>query len=225
MASLRFAKRLRPAREASKFVASRAVNIGQGTFALLLKLGLVLYLLFFFLRDGAALAQRIEHAVPIAPARKHELFNKFAAVIHATVRGTVVIALVQGVMGTIAFALVGIPGAVLCGALMALLSLLPVMGSALVWGPIALYFVATGAIVKGVALVVFGIVVIGIVDNLLRPMLVGKGAKMSDYLVLVSTLGGIALFGFNGFVIGPVLAALFVATWEQFTEAKDALEA
>jgi predicted PurR-regulated permease PerM len=108
---------------------------------------------------------------------------------------------------------------------MALLSLLPVMGSALVWGPIALYFVATGAIVKGVALVVFGIVVIGIVDNLLRPMLVGKGAKMSDYLVLVSTLGGIALFGFNGFVIGPVLAALFVATWEQFTEAKDALEA
>src|SRR5690242_9595891 len=104
---------------------------------------------------------------------------KFAAVIRATIMGTVVIALVQGVMGGIAFALAGVPAAVLWGALMALLSLLPVVGSALVWGSIALYFLVTGAIVKGVALIVFGVVVIGLVDNFLRPMLVGKGAKMS----------------------------------------------
>lgn len=212
------------ARYASRFLAARAFNIGQGTFDLVLKLGLVLYLLFFLLRDGAALARRIEHAVPIAPARTRELFLTFVAVIHATVKGTVVIALVQGVMGAIAFALVGIPAAVLCGALMALLSLLPVVGSALVWAPIALYFLVTGAAVKGLALVVFGVVVIGLVDNFLRPMLVGKGAKMPDYLVLMSTLGGIALFGFSGFVVGPVVAALFVATWEQFTKAKDALD-
>jgi predicted PurR-regulated permease PerM len=118
-----------------------------------------------------------------------------------------------------------VPGALLWGALMALLSLLPVVGSALVWVPIGIYFLFTGAIFKGVALLVFGAIAVGIIDNFLRPLLVGKDTQMPDYLVLISTLGCIALFGFNGFVIGPVVASLFVAAWEQFAAAQKGLDA
>ena len=203
--------------EASRFAATHAFNIGQNAFNLVLNLAIVLYLLFFLLRDGPTLAAKIENAIPLAGEQKHDLFVKFAAVIRATIKGNAAIAVVQGVLGGVALALLGIQGALLWGALMAVLSLVPVVGAALVWAPIAVYFLFTGAVFKGVALMVFGVVVIGLVDNLLRPVLVGKDTKMPDYLVLISTLGGIALFGFNGFVIGPLVAALFIAAWEQFT--------
>jgi predicted PurR-regulated permease PerM len=105
---------------------------------------------------------------------------------------------------------------------MGFLSLLPAVGAALVWAPVAIYFLLTGAIWQGVTLIAFGVIVIGLVDNVLRPLLVGKDTQMPDYVVLISTLGGIALFGLNGFVIGPVIAALFIAVWDLFTEAMEA---
>jgi predicted PurR-regulated permease PerM len=103
---------------------------------------------------------------------------------------------------------------------MAFLSLLPAVGAGLIWGPIAIYFLATGAVWQGVVLIAFGILVIGLVDNVLRPMLVGKDTKMPDYVVLISTLGGIAVFGINGFVIGPAIAAMFIAVWSMFSAAR-----
>ncbi|NLD69892.1 MAG: AI-2E family transporter, partial [Limnobacter sp.] len=123
------------------------------------------------------------------------------------------VALVQGGLGGIAFAVLGIGGAVLWGVLMALLSLLPAVGAGLVWTPVAIYLLATGALGKGVALIAYGVLVIGLVDNLLRPILVGKDTRMPDYLVLISTIGGLAVFGLNGFVIGPLIAAVFIAAW------------
>ncbi|WP_153605999.1 AI-2E family transporter, partial [Pseudomonas aeruginosa] len=110
-----------------------------------------------------------------------------------------------------------IEGALLWGTLMAFLSLLPAIGAALIWAPVAAYFLLTGAIWQGVVLILFCVVVIGLVDNILRPILVGKDTKMPDYVVLISTLGGMALFGLNGFVIGPLIAALFMASWDLFT--------
>jgi predicted PurR-regulated permease PerM len=104
---------------------------------------------------------------------------------------------------------------------MALLSLLPAVGAGLVWAPAAIYFLLAGAVWKGVTLIVFGVLVIGLVDNILRPLLVGKDTRMPDYVVLISTLGGIALFGLNGFVIGPVIAALFIAAWDLFASAEE----
>jgi len=130
------------------------------------------------------------------------------------------VALVQGALGAIAFSFLGLPGAVLWGALMALLSLLPAVGAVLVWGPVAAYFYFTGEVAKGVGLTVWGALVIGLVDNLLRPMLVGKDTRMPDYLVLVATLGGIVVFGLNGFVIGPVIAAVFLVSWEMLASAR-----
>ena len=166
-------------------------------------------------RKGASefVAGLLARDIPLAADHKRELFGKFATVIRATVKGNILVAMSQGALGGLIFAFLGIPGAVLWGVVMAVLSLLPAVGASLVWGPVALYFFSTGAIWQGAVLTAFGVLVIGLVDNILRPILVGKDTKMPDYLVLLSTLGGLAVFGLNGFVIGPVIAAMFMAVW------------
>jgi predicted PurR-regulated permease PerM len=121
--------------------------------------------------------------------------------------------LIQGALGGLAFWFLGVHGALLWAVVMAFLSLLPAIGAALVWLPVAIWFFATGSIWQGVALAAWGVLVIGLVDNLLRPMLVGKATLMPDYVVMISTLGGLAVFGINGFVLGPVIAAMFFAVW------------
>mgnify|MGYP000299639293 CR=1 FL=1 len=130
-----------------------------------------------------------------------------------TARHTAAVAVVQGILGGIAFAIVGLDGSVLWGALMAFLSLVPAIGSAIVWVPAAIFLFATHQIWQGLFIVGFFVIVVGLVDNILRPLLVGKDTKMPDYLILISTLGGMELYGINGFVIGPLIAALFIACW------------
>ena len=207
--------------EGSQYIATRAINIGQGTFNFAISFGIMLYLLFFFLRDGSQLAAHVREAIPLSPHYKRHLFSKFITVIRATVKGNVVVAAVQGTLGGMIFWLLGIQGALVWGVMMAFLSLLPAIGAAIVWLPVAIYFLVTGVIWKGVTLILFGVLVIGMVDNILRPILVGKDTKMPDYVVLISTLGGMALFGLDGFVIGPVIAALFIAAWDLFTKAPE----
>ena len=206
----------------SQFLATQALNVGQNAFEFVVSFFVMLYVLFFLLRDGQALSKSIERAIPLESGIRHELSEKFVTVIRATVRGNVVVAALQGALGGLIFWMLGIHAPVLWGTLMAFLSLLPAVGAALVWGPVAIYFLVTGAFVKGLVLVSFGVLVIGLVDNILRPILVGKDTKMPDYVVLVSTLGGMALFGLNGFVIGPVVAAMFMATWQLFSQARQA---
>jgi predicted PurR-regulated permease PerM len=208
------------ATQGSQFIATKALNIGQITVDFVISTGIMVYLLFFLLRDGSALSEKIKLAIPLNKEHKQQLFTKFATVIRATVKGNIAVAAVQGAMGGAMFWFLGIQGALLWGVLMAVMSLLPAIGAGLIWGPVALYFLLTGAIWQGVTLIVFGILVIGLVDNILRPILVGKDTQMPDYVVLISTLGGIAIFGLNGFVIGPVIAALFIATWDLFAQEK-----
>ena len=202
--------------QASQFVAGQALSIGQNTLEFVVSFGIMLYLLFFLLRDGASLAQRIGQATPLEDGHKRQLVDKFTTVIRATVKGNIVVAASQGALGGLIFWILGIQGPVLWGVLMAFLSLLPAVGAGLIWVPVAIYFLATGAVWQGVVLIAYGVFVIGLVDNVLRPILVGKDTKMPDYVVLISTLGGMALFGLTGFVIGPVIAALFIATWDLF---------
>jgi predicted PurR-regulated permease PerM len=197
----------------SRYLATQAVDIGQSTFDFLVGLFVMLYLLFFLLRDGDELAKRTRDAIPLRAEQKRALFTMFTVVIRATVKGNIVVALVQGALGALIFWILHIHAPLLWGVLMAFLSLLPALGAPLVWLPVAVYLLATGAVWQGAALLVFGALVIGLVDNLLRPILVGKETKMPDYLVLISTLGGIATFGVNGFVVGPVIAAMFMAVW------------
>ncbi|HEY0490078.1 MAG TPA: AI-2E family transporter [Telluria sp.] len=209
------------ATQISQMIATQAISLGRNTFDFLVSLTVMLYLLFFLLRDGQELAGRIRHALPLSRKYKQRLFTNFTTVIRATVKGNVLVAAAQGALGGLILWFLGVQAALLWGVLMAFLSLLPAVGAALVWAPVAIYFLITGAIWKGVVLIAFGVLVIGLVDNVLRPILVGKDTKMPDYVVLLSTLGGMALFGLNGFVIGPVIAALFIATWDLFATAEE----
>ena len=135
-------------------------------------------------------------------------------------KGNIVVAIVQGALGGLIFWVLGIHAPLLWAVLMAFLSLLPAVGTALVWLPVALYFLATGAHWQGLILIAYGVFVIGLVDNVLRPVLVGKDTRMPDYIVLIATLGGMAVFGPNGFVIGPLIAALFIAAWDLFAASR-----
>ncbi|RUO58739.1 AI-2E family transporter [Pseudidiomarina insulisalsae] len=201
---------------ASQFLARETLTIGQNTFSFLISLALMLYLTFFLLRDGNALIKLIIQALPLGDEREKALFNKFAEVTRATVKGNLVVAIVQGALGGIIFWILAIPGPLLWGVIMAFLSLIPAVGAAIIWFPVSLYLFATGDWISATVLIAYGAIVIGLADNLLRPILVGRDTKLPDYVVLFSTIGGIALFGINGFVIGPLVAALFMATWQIF---------
>jgi predicted PurR-regulated permease PerM len=205
------------AADAGKLIAGKAMDFGQNTLGFVVSFGVMLYLLFFLLRDGTVLAVQIRDAIPLEKAHKQSLSDKFATVIRATVKGNLVVAFAQGALGGLIFWILDIQGPVLWGVLMAFLSLLPAVGASLIWGPVSLYFLATGNVTQGLVLAAYGVLVIGLVDNLLRPILVGKDTKLPDYMVLISTLGGMSIFGLTGFVIGPVIAALFIACWGIFS--------
>ena len=200
--------------QGTSLIAAQALSIGQNTFEFIVNFFITIYLVFFLLRDGARLAGRINAAIPLDEQDKRELRLKFTTVIRAAVKGNVVVAIAQGALGGLAFWFLGVNGALLWAVIMAFLSLLPAIGGGLVWLPVALYFLVTGEVWQGLGLIAYGVLVIGMVDNVLRQILVGKDTKMPDYVVLISTLGGMAVFGLNGFVIGPVIAAMFMAVWD-----------
>lgn len=197
----------------SQFMTTSLLAMGQNTVRIGVMFILMLYLLFFMLRDGKGLLEAIMHASPLDDEMEHELMDRFAAVSRATIKGTLVIGLVQGSIGGVAFALMGIGSPVLWGVVMALLSIVPAIGPALVWVPAAIYLFAQGQIALCLIMVVVGVVFIGLADNLLRPLLVGRDTQMPDYLVLLSTLGGLLAFGLAGVVLGPIIAALFITVW------------
>ena len=200
----------------SRYLASRVLSIGQNAIRFSILFFLMLYLLFFFLRDGERLINTTIRALPLGDEREQQLLSRFAEVSRATIKGTLVVGLVQGVLGGLLFWILGLEAALFWGILMTLLALLPAVGAALIWAPAAIILLVTGEVVKGLILLVTGTLIIGLVDNLLRPVLVGRDTEMPDYLILLSTLGGLTVFGISGFVIGPVIAALFLAVWEMF---------
>lgn len=209
--------------QTSKIAGSLAITAGQNALRFGVMALLMLYVLFFCLRDGDQLVDQLVHALPIGDERERALFAKFAEVTRATIKGTLVIGAVQGGLGGLIFGLLGIEGAIFWGVVMVVMSLVPLVGPGLVWAPAAVILIANGAYIKGAVLVAFGVLAIGMIDNILRPILVGRDTRMPDYLVLLSTLGGLTLFGASGIVIGPVIAALFLTLWMMFAEEHNAL--
>jgi predicted PurR-regulated permease PerM len=200
----------------AQFLASGALAAGQNAIRAFGQFFLMLYVLFFFLRDGDQLLLAIARALPLGDARERALFERFTAVTRATLKGTLVVGAVQGALGAIFFALLGLEGPVFWGAMMWACSLIPVIGPTIIWLPAAIYLLATGAVAKGLLLLGLGTFVIALADNIIRPVLVGRETRMPDFLVLLSTLGGLGLFGLSGFVAGPCIAALFITVWEMF---------
>jgi predicted PurR-regulated permease PerM len=202
-------------------IASQALWVGQGALSFLASLGIMLYLTFFLLRDGRQLGLAIARAVPLRADLRDELVRNFIVVVRATMKGSVVIAIIQGILGGVIFWFLGIEGAILWGLLMGFFSLVPAIGTGIVWVPVAAYLFVTGSVWEGAILVACGVFIIGLVDNLLRPILVGHDTRMPDFVVLISTLAGINLFGLSGFIIGPVIAALFIAVWKLVGELRE----
>jgi predicted PurR-regulated permease PerM len=203
---------------ASQWIGTRLLAVGQNALAIGVLFVLMLYILFFLFRDGEKILRGLIRALPMGDEREERLFHRFAQVARATVKGTLVVAIVQGLLGGLLFVLAGIQAAAFWGVIMGLLSILPAVGPAIVWGPAAVYLLATGNILGGMILLAGGAIVVSLADNLLRPILVGRETKMPDYLILVATLGGITAFGIAGFVAGPVIAALFLVMWEMFAD-------
>lgn len=200
----------------SQILSQLALNWGRNTLNFTIGLGLMLYLSFFLLRDGDTIVGWMRRGVPLSNERRQLLFQKFAEVTRATVKGNLVVAIVQGALGGLIFWLLEIPAPLMWSVIMAFLSLVPAVGASLVWIPVAIYLYAAGEATAATILIAYGAIVIGLADNVLRPILVGRDTKLPDYIVLFSTVGGLALLGITGFVLGPLIAALFLSFWNIF---------
>ncbi len=198
----------------SSFLIDRLSSATVMTINFLFMIFILLYSMFFFLMDGHKLLDKILFYLPLEEADERRLLDKFTSVTRATLKGTVVTGILQGGLAALAFAVVGIKGAVFWGAIMAVLSIIPGIGTALVWVPAAVVLAAGGHLIKAAGLATFCAIVVGSVDNFLRPLLVGRDTQMHELLILFGTLGGILMFGVVGFIIGPIIAALFTAVWE-----------
>ncbi|KPK58221.1 MAG: permease [Gemmatimonas sp. SG8_38_2] len=198
----------------------------KGTAIFFFHMFVMLYAMFFFLIDGNTLLNKILYLMPMTTEQEVRMVDRFTSVARATIKGTLVIGIIQGGLAGLAFAAAGLKGAAFWGTIMAVLSIIPGVGTALVWVPAVIYLMAVGRFTAAILLLIWCAAVVGTVDNLLRPRLVGKDTKMPDLLILLGTLGGLVLFGAVGIIIGPIVAALFVTVWDIYGEAfKDYLPA
>lgn len=203
----------------SGFVFTALSATTRATAIFILNVAVLIYTMFYFLIGGPGLLHAVLRYVPLSEVDKQRMLEKFVSVTYATLKGTVLIGAAQGVLGGLAFWAVGLDGAVFWGTVMTVLSIIPGIGGALVWVPAVIVLIAGGALWRGIALALFCALVVGSVDNVLRPRLVGRDTQMHELLIFFSTLGGLMLFGATGFVLGPILAALFLTVWEMFALA------
>lgn len=214
--------------ESAGLIAQQAVSIGSGALGFFLSFGLGLYVLFFLLRDGSRIGETILHSAPVERDIADRLAERFLGIVRAVIKGSGVVGLVQGTLGAITMAIAGVPSALLLGVLMAILALIPAVGTALVWAPVGIWLLVAGEVWQGVFVLGSGFIIISSADNVLRPILVGRDTGIPDWIILVTTLGGISIAGFSGIVLGPLVAGLFLASWsilqEQRAESEEAAE-
>ena len=198
---------------ASKIFYESVSRISANVINFFISLFIFIYLTFFFLRDGEKILKICMDSFPMKNEDETYLLNEFQKTTRATIKGTVIVALAQGFLGYLTLLFLGIEGALIWGAVMALLSIVPAVGTILVWLPIALILFANGKIMDATLLIFSGVFIIGMIDNLLRPILISKETKIPDYLILLTTIGGISIFGITGFIVGPIIASLFISIW------------
>lgn len=208
--------------EGAKFVTSyiftNLTKITQNSISFFVMVVIMLYTLYFFLRDGEKLLKKIMHLCPLGDKYEKILYQKFTNTAFGTLKGVAIVGGIQAALGALSFSIAGIQGAFIWGVLMFLFTLLPTFGCSIVWFPAGMLLLLSGKIWQGVFLLIFGSIIISSVDNLLRPIVVGKEAQLHPLLILFSMFGGILVFGFSGFIIGPIVAALFLAFWEMYDE-------
>lgn len=198
----------------TSYIFTSLKNITENSVTFLIMFVIMLYTLYYFIRDGEKLLRRIMLLSPIGDKQEIIFYEKFTSTARASIKGTVVLGLVQGILGGIMFYIAGIKGALIWTLVMTVFSVL--IGSYFVWLPAAIIMLTLGAIWQGVFILIFGTLVISTIDNLLRPILVGKDIQMHPLLIFLSTLGGLVVFGLSGFVIGPIITAFLMTFWEMY---------
>jgi predicted PurR-regulated permease PerM len=191
-------------------------NLTQNSLAFLIKFVVMFYALFFFVRDGEKFIEKAIRLFPLGNNRETMLYERFSATAQSTLKTTLIIGGIQGILGGFIFYMTGVEGALVWGLIMIFLSVVPMVGCSIVWVPAGIIMLFAGHIWEGIIILAFGVLVISSIDNLLRPLLIGKDVQMHPLLIFLSTLGGISLFGFSGFVLGPIVASLLVAVWDMY---------
>ncbi len=208
----------------AQFLAGQAGGLLASVVSLVFALVITMAVLFFLLRDASVFAQALQRVLPFGPSQNARLISMANELVAASVAATVAVAGVQGVIGGVTFAVLGIQGAVLWGVMIFLLAFLPVVGASLVWVPAAVWLALSGSLWKGVTLALVGLLILGQVDNVVRPLLLSGKAQMNTLVLIISLLGGVAAFGFIGIVLGPLVAALLTALVESYEQAPPASE-
>jgi predicted PurR-regulated permease PerM len=207
--------------ESAGMIASQAVSIGSGALGFMLSFGVGLYVMFFLLRDGERIGRTLLNTVPVERSVSERLAQRFLGIVRATIKGSGVVGLVQGALAGISFVIVGLESALLFGVVTTIFALVPVIGAGAVYVPIGLWLLVTGAVWQGIFVLAFGVIIVSSADNVLRPILVGRDTGIPDWIILVTTLGGISFLGFSGIVLGPLVAGLFLASWSILQEYRD----
>jgi predicted PurR-regulated permease PerM len=213
-------------RFAGGFAAQVINRTSRATLGLVIDTFIIFFTLFYFFRDGERIVERLKYVIPLDETSKEKIVERFGAISRATIRVTLIIGLIQGALGALLLLAFGVRTWVLWGVIMAVFAIIPVLGAWSVLVPFGIFEMASGHIWQGITIILVSTVVISTIDNLLRPRLVGRGAKMHDLLIFFSTLGGLAVFGFMGFIIGPLIAAIFVTLLDIYAfEFREQLQA
>ena len=198
------------------YAASQAGRIVASLLGFVFSLAIMLSILFFLIRDTPGFDRALRRLMPFDPEQNEHFVEVTSALVSASVTSTLVIAAVQGIVLGISLVLLGVNGAILWGIMTAILSFLPLVGSALVWAPVAVWLAVTGHLVKGIILALVGLLVLGNVDNVVRPLLLAGKSQVNTLVLIISLMGGVAAFGFIGIVLGPLVAVLLTAILETY---------
>ncbi len=199
-------------------LAGRTLGLVGGLVGGVIEVFFIIFTMYYLFRDSARIRRALCDVIPLEREQSEQIFERTREVIYASVYGVLVIAGIQGLLGGLAFGVLGLPSALVWGVVMFLLSMIPMAGSFLVWIPAAAYLALTGHPGRALILVIWGLVVIGTIDNLLRPRLVGRKTRLHELLIFFSVLGGLQLFGVIGLVLGPVIVAVTLALLDIFRQ-------
>jgi predicted PurR-regulated permease PerM len=215
-----FVDRFRDAiKNIANYIIVRLSGITQNTIVFLIQFGVMIYALYFFFRDGDRILKRALRICFLESGKGRILYEHFIATARATLKATILLGGLQGISGGIIFYVTGIEGAMIWGVLMTVLAILPGIGCSIIWAPAGIIMLLGGHLWEGVAILTFGVLVISLGDNLLRPILIGSDVELHPLLIFLSTLGGLVVFGLSGFVMGPIIASLFLAIWDMYDKS------
>ena len=203
---------------AGGFVVNSLSHVTTGAANFLFQFFIMLFTMYYFLVYGKDYLSKLLFSLPLNSKDEKRLLDKFTSVTRATLKGTFIIGAIQGAMGGVAMWIAGIPNTLFWGVIMAVFAVIPAIGPAIIWLPASIFLFVAGDTTAAIGLFLFGAIAVSNIDNLLRPRMVGREAQLPDLMILFGTLGGLALFGAIGLIIGPIIAALFVTIWDIYGE-------